>query len=166
MIVFIDLDRKDRPVIFATPGKGKECLKRFSNHLREHGGKANVLASAIVTLKSNLPVKIVFVRNKKNSDCLATLSIDTQLEDKEIVRLYARRWDIEVFFKMDKQFLCLVNGTQARDFDSLIAHTSIVLLRYQFIAVEYRRQNDQCSFGALFRVCCEEMKELIFYEAL
>ena len=62
--------------------------------------------------------------------------------------------------------LCLENGTQARDFDSLIAHTSIVLLRYQFLIVEYRRQNDQRSFGALFRACCDEMKDLTFYEAL
>ena len=45
--VFIDLDRKDRPVIFATPGKGKECLKRFSNHLREHRGKASNIAEVV-----------------------------------------------------------------------------------------------------------------------
>jgi hypothetical protein len=50
--------------------------------------------------------------------------------------------------------------------DSLIAYTSIVLLRYQFLIVEYRRQNDQRSFGVLFRACCDEMKDLTFYEAL
>ena len=141
-------------------------LTEIYSKLKKRRGKAHILTSTQVTLKNNLPAKIVFVRNKKNSDWLAILSTDIHLEDSEIVRLYGRRWDIEVFFKMAKQFLCLENGTQARDFDSLIAHTSIVLLRYQFLIVEYRRQNDQRSFGALFRACCDEMKDLTFYEAL
>jgi len=37
--VFIDLDTKQKPVIFATPGKGKACLVRFKAFLAEHGGK-------------------------------------------------------------------------------------------------------------------------------
>lgn len=36
--VFIDLDRFDKPVIFATPGKGKHCLKEFVSFIEEHGG--------------------------------------------------------------------------------------------------------------------------------
>ncbi|CAO0821877.1 hypothetical protein DFAR_2710006 [Desulfarculales bacterium] len=34
--VFIDLDRKQKPVIFVTPGKG--CLVLFRRFLRKHGG--------------------------------------------------------------------------------------------------------------------------------
>ena len=42
--VFIDLDRHEHPVVFATPGKGKNTLKAFKKHLDEHGGKAaNIL---------------------------------------------------------------------------------------------------------------------------
>ncbi len=42
--VFIDMDKKDKPVVFATPGKGKETVKRFKSFLTEHQGKAdNVL---------------------------------------------------------------------------------------------------------------------------
>lgn len=36
--VFVDLDRKDKPVVFATPGKGKETVKAFGEHLKAHGG--------------------------------------------------------------------------------------------------------------------------------
>ncbi|NCC26437.1 MAG: ISL3 family transposase [Deltaproteobacteria bacterium] len=38
--IFVDMDRVTRPVIFATPGKGKQCLKEFANHLKEHGGRS------------------------------------------------------------------------------------------------------------------------------
>ena len=42
--VFIDMDRSDKPVVFATPGKGKQTVKDFRAFLEEHGGQAdNVL---------------------------------------------------------------------------------------------------------------------------
>ncbi len=37
--VFIDLDRKRQPVIFATPGTGKACVKAFRRFLIDHGGE-------------------------------------------------------------------------------------------------------------------------------
>jgi transposase len=45
--VFIDLDRASRPVVFATPGKGKECLKAFRAHLEKHGGKQENVAEIV-----------------------------------------------------------------------------------------------------------------------
>ncbi|SMP83323.1 Transposase, partial [Desulfonatronum zhilinae] len=36
--VFIDLDRTEKPVIFATPGKGKEGLAKFCSFIEAHGG--------------------------------------------------------------------------------------------------------------------------------
>ncbi len=36
--VFIDADRKKKPVVFATPGKGKATVKEFRAFLEEHGG--------------------------------------------------------------------------------------------------------------------------------
>jgi transposase len=42
--VFLDMDRYERPVVFAVPGKGKECISQFSQHLAAHGGSSeNVL---------------------------------------------------------------------------------------------------------------------------
>jgi len=37
--VFIDADRKNNPVIFATPGKGKNTVKEFKAFLKLRGGK-------------------------------------------------------------------------------------------------------------------------------
>ena len=36
--VFIDIDRGDKPVVFVTPGRGKETVARFKAFLIEHGG--------------------------------------------------------------------------------------------------------------------------------
>ncbi|CDO38816.1 hypothetical protein SPHV1_760017 [Novosphingobium sp. KN65.2] len=37
--IFIDLDRKSRPVVFATPGQCKEAVRRFKDFLTAHNGK-------------------------------------------------------------------------------------------------------------------------------
>lgn len=36
--VFIDLDRNDKPIIFATAGKGKGTVRAFKQFLQQHGG--------------------------------------------------------------------------------------------------------------------------------
>jgi len=45
--VFVDLVREDRPVLFATEGKGKETIEAFRKHLEEHGGKASNIARIV-----------------------------------------------------------------------------------------------------------------------
>ena len=45
--VFIDLDRPSRPVVFATPGKGKECFQAFKAHLERHGCDAKNIAEVV-----------------------------------------------------------------------------------------------------------------------
>jgi hypothetical protein len=134
--------------------------------LKKRPGNAKILASALVDMKYGGQAKIVFVRDRRKKDWLALLTTDTQLPNEEVVRIYGKRWDIEVFFKMSKQHLGLEKGIQTRDFDSQIAYTSIVMVRYMFLALEQRCQDDQRSFGSLFRACCSEMEDLKFMEAL
>ena len=45
--VFIDLDRRERPVVFATSGKGKKTLKAFKKHLAEQGGEADNILEVV-----------------------------------------------------------------------------------------------------------------------
>jgi len=45
--VFIDLDRKRKPVIFATLGKGQDCLVQFRRFLREHGSHHDNIAEVV-----------------------------------------------------------------------------------------------------------------------
>lgn len=45
--VFIDLDQKDKPVVFAVAGKGKDTLSAFKRFLVEHGGNAENIVEVV-----------------------------------------------------------------------------------------------------------------------
>ncbi len=134
--------------------------------LRKRRGRAKIKASAIVTLKDGPNVKLVFVQDRRKKDWLALMSTDLELANEEIIRIYGKRWDIEVFFKMAKQHLNLAKEIQCRDFDALIAHTSIVFMRYMFLAYQCRIETDHRTFGDLFYACCDEIADISFIEAL
>ena len=134
--------------------------------LTKRRGRAKILAETIVKLKSGLPVKLVFVRDIRKSDWLVLQSTDTNLSGEEIVRIYGKRWDIEVFFKMSKQHLKLTKEIQCRDYDALIAHTSIVFMRYMFLSYQCRMETDHRTFGELFYAHCDEIADISFVEAL
>jgi hypothetical protein len=96
------------------------------------------------------------------TNCLNNLVRITE----DIVRIYGKRWDIEVFFKMAKQHLKLAKEIQCRDFDALITHTNIVFMRYMFLAYQCRMETDHRTFGDLFYACCEEAVDISFMQAL
>jgi hypothetical protein len=141
-------------------------IKTIYRRLKKRRGKARILTSTQVGLKNGPTVKLVFIRDKRKKDWLAILSTNTMLSDEDIVRIYGKRWDIEVFFKMAKQHLKLTKEIQCRDFDALIAHTTIVFMRYMFLAYQSRIQTDHRTFGELFYACCDEVKDISFIEAL
>lgn len=147
--------------------QGKRCtLEGIYRLLKKRPGRAKILASTLVNMNDGSQAKIVFVRDRRKKEWLALLTTDIHLPDEEVVRIYGKRWDIEVFFKMSKQHLGLEKSIQTRDFDSQIAYTAIVMVRYMFLAMEQRRQEDPRTFGALFRACCAEMRDLSFMDAL
>lgn len=161
----IGMIKKTPKVFYEHDGKKRNLVEIYQN-LNKRRGRAKILTSTMVTLSDGKPAKIVFVRNRCKKDWLALLSTDTQLVDAEVVRIYGKRWDIEVLFKMSKQHLKLVKEIQCRDFDMLIAHTSIVFMRYMFIAYRVRMETDQRTFGELFYACCQELDDISFVEAL
>jgi hypothetical protein len=134
--------------------------------VKKRPGKARILASVVVPMVNGPLVKIVFVRNRNGRGWLALLSTDTALPDEEVIRIYGKRWDIEVFFKMAKHHLNLERDVQLRDYDGLVAHTSLVFTRYMFLALQQRFHDDPRSIGSLFHACCDEMKDLTLFEAL
>lgn len=141
-------------------------LKAIYRKLKKRRGRAKILASAVVTLKGGLPAKLVFVRDRRKKDWLALISTDIDLPNEDIVRIYGKRWDIEVFFKMAKQHLKLAKEMQCRDYDALVAHTTIVFMRYMFLAYQNRIETDNRTFGELFYACCQEISDISFVEAL
>jgi IS4 transposase len=46
-------------------------------------------------------------------------------------RIYGKRWDIEVCFKMLKQHLRLEKEAQLRDYDGLVGHATVVMKKFQ-----------------------------------
>ena len=50
--IFVDLDRSTRPVIFATPGNNKACLKAFKAHLEQYGGDSKKVTEAVSDMSS------------------------------------------------------------------------------------------------------------------
>jgi IS4 transposase len=141
-------------------------LNEIYRLVKKRPGRARILSSALVTLKGGQQAKLVFVRDRRKKDWLSLLTTDTSLDDSEVVRLYGKRWEIEVFFKMSKQHLGLEKGVQTRDFDSQIAYVTIVMLRALFLSLEQRRQEDPRTLGSLFRACCQEMQDLSFLDSL
>lgn len=141
-------------------------LMAIYRKLKKRRGRARIKASAVVTLKDGPNVKLVFVQDRRKKDWLALMSTAIDLADEEIIRIYGKRWDIEVFFKMAKQHLKLAKEIQCRDFDALIAHTSIVFMRYMFLAYQCRIESDHRTFGDLFYACCDEMADISFIESL
>ena len=67
---------------------------------------------------------------------------------------------------MAKLYLKLEKEMQLRDYDGIIGHATIVLIRYLFLAVEQRFHDDHRTFGSLFHACIDEMKDLSIIEAL
>ena len=94
------------------------------------------------------------------------MSTDVDLADEEIITLYKRRWDIEVFFKMTKSFLNLAKEYQSRSYDALVAHTTIVFTRYIMLATSQRTAKDPRTLGTLFHAGCDELRQVSFAEAL
>lgn len=141
-------------------------VKEIYRQLNKRRGRAKILANCLVGLKGGLSAKLVFVRDRRKQDWLVLLSTDLEQSNEEIIRIYGKRWDIEVFFKMAKQHLKLTKEMQCRDYDALVAHTTIVFLRYMFLAYQQRIQKDNRTFGELFYACCGEIADISFVEAL
>lgn len=152
--------------IFYTWRGQKVTLEGLYTRIKKRPGKARIRAGVLVTIASGQMVKIIFVRDRRKSDWLALLSTDVTLADTDIVRIYGKRWDIEVFFKMSKQYLHLEKGVQLRSFDGLVAHATIAMMRYLFLSYRQRCDTDDRTLGDLFRSACNEAKDISLLEAL
>jgi hypothetical protein len=163
---------KAMPKVYYGYNGKKLNLHALYKEVRKKRGKAKILASIVVVLGTNsqneeVKAKIIFVRDRNRSkNWLALLSTDIELSDDEIVRIYGKRWDIEVFFKMSKSYLKLAKEFQGRSYDMMFAHTSIVFTRYILLAMESRENRDPRTLGHLFYVCCNELEDIKLASAL
>lgn len=149
-------------------GDRKVDLKELYRFATPCQGKKDILRSIQTTMTTTgVPVKVVFIQNRnKKSEWLAILSTDCSLTEKEIVRIYGMRWDIEVFFKATKSLLKLQKEFQGRSYDLLISHTTIVFARYIVLSWQNRCNTDDRTIGGLFFELCDEVSDLDWAVAL
>lgn len=158
---------KNTPKVFYEVAGQFLTLSQIHRKLRKRRGKAKIKGSVVVGIGEGKSAKLVFVRSRRSgTKWLALLCTDLSLPDEEVVRIYGKRWDIEVFFKMAKHYLKLDSEIQVRDFDAIVAHSTIVMIRYVFLAVEQRMSSDERTIGGLFLAAGEEIRDLSLAEAL
>lgn len=146
-------------------------LEKLYSQISKRRGRAKILAHVDIKLPGAEPendsARIVFVRDRNRSkQWLALITTDLSLSDEEVVRLYGKRWNIEVLFKTAKSYLKLGGECYSRSYDALVAHTTVVFSRYILLAVEQRRATDDRTAGGIFYDCCDELDDLRFSQAL
>ncbi|MBF0467049.1 MAG: transposase [Nitrospirae bacterium] len=143
-------------------------LEELYKAARKKCGRAKILASAFVSFGESQQIKgrIFFVRDRNSRNWLAIFSSDVTINGEEVVRIYGKRWDIEVFFKMCKSHLQLAKEFQGRSYDAMVAHTTIVFCRYIMLAMEERNNEDDRTFGNLFYLYCDEIRDIQFSTAI
>jgi len=165
---------KDTTKIKYLTDGGKKTAKEIFRSGRKRRGKSRYLLSVPITLyatygkdEATLPARLVFVRNRnKRNDWIAFVSTDLTLSEEDIIALYGKRWDIEVFFKICKSYLKLTGEFQQLSYDALTAHTTIVMIRYMILSVEKRTHEDPRTLGELFFSGFDETADIKFERAI
>ena len=114
-------------------------IKKIFGICKKCRGRSKYLLSVNVMVGKDqkIPTKIVCVRNKRNKkDWIAFICTNPNLSEEEIIRIYGKRWQIEVFFKTCKTYLHLISECHSLSYDALTAHVAIVFARYMMIAME------------------------------
>ena len=143
-------------------------VKKIFGICKKRPGRSRYLLSVNVLVGKDrqIPAKIVCVRNKKNrKDWVAFICTDPDLSEEEIIRIYGKRWQIEVFFKTCKSYLQLVTECHSLSYDALTAHVAIVFTRYLMIAMEQRRCEDDRTLGEIFFFLTDELADITFGES-
>jgi len=157
--------KKSGRIRYRFQGEMLSC-KDIYRQMPKRRGRSRYLLSVPIELchqNTAIPAKLVFVRNRNNKkEYLVLLSTDTSLSEDEVIRLYGKRWDIEVFFKTCKSLLRLTKECRSLSYDAMCAQVSIVFMRYMFLAVEVREDKDKRTMGPIFYLVTDELADLSF----
>lgn len=149
-------------------------VKSIYQKIKKSSDTKSILGSVCVKLREDrvstadkfIDAKIVFVKDRSSEKWLALLCTDISVSDEEVVRIYGKRWDIEVFFKVCKSYLALAKEYQGRSYDMQVAATTIVFLRYAMLSMEARNATDDRTIGDLFFYIKEELEDIKLSQSL
>ena len=150
-------------------------VKEIYSRNKKRRGRSKYLLSVPVNITTkydegtqiSIPAKIVYVRNaKKKKDWIALISTNTELSEEDIIRIYGKRWQTEVFYKTCKSWLKLGKECHGLSYDALTAHVSLVFTRYMLISIEQRKSEDPRSICEIFYVLCDELADITYNESM
>ena len=164
----IAMIKKSSRIKYTYNGEQLNIKEIYARNKKRRGRSKYLLSVDVMVGKENpIPAKIVCVRNKLNrKEWLAFICTDTSLSEEEIIRIYGKRWQIEVFFKTCKSMLNLIGECHSLSYDALTAHVAIVFTRYMLLATEQRRNEDQRTLGEPFFFLVDEMADITFCRSL
>ena len=143
-----------------TPNFAKDTVYRFMKMVQINWMRfSTILASRIIN-NAILPLD--------SEDRANVLIIDDSMFERnrsKIIRIYGKRWDIEVFFKVCKSYLNLSRECNSLSYDAMTAHTAVVFTRYMMLSLESRESNDNRSLGELFLYFSDEMSDITWIQA-
>lgn len=164
----IGMVKKTPKMFFRYDGEEMSLISIYTRNKKRRGRSKYLLSVMVDVVKDgeSIPVKVVYVRNRnKRKEYLCLISTDTSLDEEEIIRIYGKRWDIEVFFKVCKSCLHLGRECNALSYDAMTAHTAVVFTRYMMLSLESRESNDIRSLGELFLYFSDEMADITWIQA-
>ena len=137
---------KKTPKMFFRYNEEDMSLVSVYNGNKKRRGRSRYLLSVMVNVVKDgeiIPAKVVYVRNRNNrKEYLCLISTDVNLDENEIIRIYGKRWDIEVFFKVCKSYLNLSRECNSLSYDAMTAHTAVVFTRYMMPSLVHRFRNN------------------------
>jgi len=162
--------KKAKNIMYLIEGEKKTLNQIYDMHKKRRGRSRYLLSVEVLLYNGEgetLPARIVFVRDRKNrKKWIAFCTTDMSLTEDEVIQLYGKRWDIEVFFKVCKSYLNLAKEFQGMSYDAMTAHTAVVMLRYIMLAIDKRQNEDPRSLGELFFLCYDELADHSFADVM
>ena len=164
----IGMVKKTPKMFFRYKGEDMSLITIYNRNKKKRGRSRYLLSVLVDVVKDGkvIPAKVVYVRNRnKRKEYLCLISTDTTLDENEIIRIYGKRWDIEVFFKVCKSYLNLSRECNSLSYDAMTAHTAVVFTRYMMLSLESREGSDNRSLGELFLYFSDEMSDITWIQA-
>jgi hypothetical protein len=173
---------KDSNVLYGYKGKLyrlSELYQKVKHQFKKDVRTGLLLTRLNVTMSgSQEDVTIVFSKNykepeveqakgrkkKKQEKWVAFLSTDTTLHASSIIKIYVKRWPVEVCFKECKQMLCF-GKDQSNDFNAQVFSTMASFLRYNMLSYLNEKEN-YTTLGELFAHLVDESALITYADRL
>lgn len=164
----IAMVKKTPKMFFCYNGEDMSLTSIYNKNKKRRGRSRYLLSVMVDVVKDGkvIPAKVVYVRNRnKRKEYLCIISTNTELDENEIIRIYGKRRDIEVFFKVYKSYLHQSKECRSISYDAMTAHTAVIFTRYMMLSLESRESNDERSLGELFLYFSNEMSDITWIQA-